>query len=462
MRVQTLLGILLALITSVVVAFLTQQNTELLQQRFRLSETGTVPVYTVLIAVFLLGFLPVVTILVMKTLKQDLASRRQRRFEREARSLQGSYRRAVDLQEDEQWSRAAAELEAVLIDQPEEFGTLLRLGEVLRRQDRVEDALDVHRRAGVLYPQSVAVLYQLAEDYRVQGSPEVAREILDRILRDFPGLGLRTLKLRRDEAVSRMDWIAAHRLQQSIEALESENNQPDGGGKEQAIRRGLAFERGVTLLESERFNEAVGAFDEILAGSPDFVPAYIMLGESRSLGGEPSAAVADWLQGWRSTGSPTFLQRIEDHFIEREEPLEAIENLRRIIAESDNDLVPRFFLGKLYARLEMHDEALKVLASIRDRVHESSALLYLMGRLHERRGEQGLASQVFRSSLELANLTTDLYRCEGCGADYDHWLSRCVSCGEWNAIELHFDFEPVGGEALNLRERPVWPVHDKV
>ena len=348
MRVQTLLGILFALVGAIVVAYLTQQNTELLQQRFHLTEAGTVPVYSALIAVFLLGFLPVVTLLVVRTLKQDLASRRQRRFEREARSLQGGYRRAVDFQEDGQWQRAAAELEKVLADQPEDFSTLLRLGEVLRRQGKTEEALDVHRRATVLYPQSVAALYQLAADYEAEGSAGVAQEILDRVLRDFPGLGLQILKQRRDAAVARQEWTLAQRLQEGVESLESENGPPAGDADEQALRRGLAFERGVALLEDGRSDEAAAAFTAILEETPGFVPGRIMLGESRLLSDDSAAAVVEWRQGWLSTGSPTFLQRIEDHFIEREEPMQAIETLRRIIAEADNDQLPRFFLGKLY------------------------------------------------------------------------------------------------------------------
>jgi drug/metabolite transporter (DMT)-like permease len=102
MRVHTFIGILFALAGAVCVAYLTQQNSELIRQPFRLTDGATVPLYVVLTGTFLVGFLPVVALLVVETLKQDLASRRQRRFEREARSRQSSYRRAVDLQEDGQ------------------------------------------------------------------------------------------------------------------------------------------------------------------------------------------------------------------------------------------------------------------------------------------------------------------------------------------------------------------------
>lgn len=461
MRIQTLLGILFALVGSIVVAYLTQRNTELLRQPFAITDTGTVPVYAVLITVFLAGFLPVVTLLVIKTLRQDLASRRQRRFEREARSLQGSYRRAVDFQQDGQWQRAATELEAVLAEQPDDFGTLLRFGEVLRRQGRAAEALDVHRRASVLYPQSLAVLYQLAADYEATGSPEVSREIGDRITREFPGLGLRVFKARRTEAMAAQDWERAQRLQESIESLVGSDVVAAGDDEEVRVRRGLAFERGVGLLASEQPQEAAEIFAAILGETRAFVPARIMLGEARLASGDTAAAVVEWRQGWQATGSPIFLQRIEDHFIEREEPLQAIETLRRMIADADNDLLPRFFLCRLYARLEMHDEAFKVLAGIRDRVHESPTLLSLMGRLHERRQEPTQAGQAYRASLELAGLMEDRYRCAGCGADYPHWMARCDGCGHWNSVELHFEVEPVTSDEALARERPIWPVHDE-
>ena len=172
MRVRTLLSILVALVIVFVVAVLTQQNIQLLQEPFRLGKSITVPLYVGLVVVFLLGFLPIVTILVVQTLKLELDRRRQRRNDRQDRSRRSSFRRAVDFQTDGQLKKAAVELEAVMAEQPEDFGALMRSGEVLRRSGRVDEAIDVHRRASVLYPQSVSVLYQLIEDYGAAGDSD--------------------------------------------------------------------------------------------------------------------------------------------------------------------------------------------------------------------------------------------------------------------------------------------------
>ncbi len=460
MRIRTLLSILFALAVVVSVAYLTQHNRELLQLPFQLSALRSVPLYAALLLAFLAGFLPVVTILVVQTLKKDLALRRQRRFDREARSLRGSYRRAVDLQEDGQLARAAGELEAVLAEQPEDFGALLRYGEVLRRQGKVGEAVDVHRRASVLYPQSVAVLYQLAADYEAEGAPDVAEQIRERILRDFPGLGLAVLRRRRNAAVAAQDWETANRQQERIAALSQEAGESVDEGVDRGLQRGLEFQRGVELLDGDRYDEAAAVFERIVSEAADFIPAWILLGETASLRGDPGAAVAAWRRGWETTGSPVFLQRIEDYFIENEEPLEAIATLRDIIAKADDDLLPRFFLGQLYARLEMHDEALKALQAIRSRVRESPSLLYLLGRLHERRGEQARAINAYLQGFRLAKLTTRHCDCRICGTLYDNWQARCDRCGAWNTIELDFGAELAESDEPPTRPRPVWPVYD--
>ena len=450
MRIRTLAAILLALAVVVSVAYLSQQNGDLLSQRFALTPATTVPMYVAFIGVFLIGFLPAVSVLVVQSVKRDLAQRRERRLEREAQSLQGSFRRGIDYQSDGQWGRATGELEAVQGDRPEDFDALLRYGQVLRHQGRVDEALDVHRRASVLYPQSVALLYELASDYAARHEPAVAEQLEDRILRDFPGHGLAVLERRRGEAVEAEAWTTAARLQERVEQLRA-----DGGvavdAAEVETRRGISYQQGVTLLEGGRPGEARRVFQGLLDETPEFLPAALALGETALVEGDDAAALRRWRRGYEETGRPVFLQRIEDHFIEHEDPLSAIETLHEISARAPGALLPRFFLGRLYHRLEMQEEALTVLRELAEPLSSSASYHLLVARLHQRRGELGQAVEACMTSLALAGLSTTEYVCATCESRYPSWRDRCLLCGCWGTIDLELGVEEPAAEPLPAR-----------
>jgi predicted Zn-dependent protease len=156
-----------------------------------------------------------------------------------------------------------------------------------------------------------------------------------------------------------------------------------------------------------------------------------------------------------------FLQRIEDHFIERENPLLAIETLHGLIADSRSDLLPRFFLGRLYYRLEMHEEALKVLAGLEDRIRKSPTFHYLLARIRERRGEMHKAVESYRSCVRESRLRTAEYTCRLCRTRFEIWRARCAACSSWNSVELDFDEESVSAEDLGVRRVPMWAVYDE-
>lgn len=459
MRLRTFASILFALAVVVSVSYLSNLNEEFLSQRFALTSSTSVPLYGVLIAVFLAGFLPAVSVLLVQSLKRDLADRRERRLSRQAKSRRGSFRRGIDYRADGQWGKAASEFEALLAEQPEDFGTLLYYGEALRKLGQVDEAIEIHRRLSVLYPQGVAVLYQLAKDYEARGDTQVASEIHERLLRDFPGQGLTILRQRRDEALLAKEWSRASQLQDQIDAMLEE-----GGGRatetELEAKRGLYYEAAVEALNSDRHAAAIAACDVLLEKTPDFLPARILRGEALLAKGDEDQAVEVWRQSFLETGRPVFLQRIEDHFIEGEDPLRAIETLQALIAEADNDLLPRFFLGRLYYRLEMHDEAHRVLSALAGRVRNSPTYHYLVGRIQERRGEKEKALEAYRTALLQSGIRRAEYVCGGCGARRPDWADRCDECGAWSSFELDFEEEQLSPEALGIHERPVWSVDD--
>lgn len=442
MRIRSYLGILLAAVLVVAAGYLTHHNREVLHQPFRLNPQTSVSLWTVLVTVFLLGFLPTVTILTVQTLRRDLKLRKERRARRATQGLEAAYRRAVDLAADGQWAKALAELEPVVAAEPENHGALLAYGEALRRAGRAGEAIETHRRAAVAHPQSVAALYQLAEDYAAGGEAQVAREIRDRALRDFPGLGLAVRRRRRGRALAERDFREAARLHAEIETLLRDAGDREALDAEAPLGLGLAYERGVALLEEERVDEAGREFRQVLAHDPGFVPAAIMLGEALLVRDDAAGALEEWRRGWESTGSPVFLQRIEDHLIERAEPERAIETLRGVIATArEGDVLPRFLLGRLYCRLEMHEEALRVLEPLADRMAASPTYHFLLARIHERRGEMRRSVESYHASCRELGVESAEYACRFCGARHAEWSDRCAACGAWNGVELDFRAE---------------------
>lgn len=453
MQIRTYLGILLAIAAIVVVSSLALQNEQLLKQPFQLGAERSLPVYAAFIVALLLGALPGMTMMLVRRLRRELEERRERRRNREVQSIDKSLRRAFDHRADEVWSKAATELETVLTERPEDFVVLLVHGEALRNQGRFQEALDVHRRASVLYPRSVAVLYQMVEDYEALGEEQVAREIRNRILRDFAGQGLRVVRRRRDSCLVERDWEEALRWHERVESLR-ETGAADA--QESEIRRGLTYQKAVTQMEKDRPGEAAQILRKLLDDEPRFIPAGIMLGEAELLQEHPEAALDEWKRGFSSTGSPVFLQRIEDHFIENAEPARAIETLRGLIAKTDNDLFLRFFLGRLYYRLEMHDDALGVLQAIRDRMDASPTFHYLLARIQQRQGNVDGAVKAYVTCLQRLGVPQTSYVCRSCSAQHDEWQDRCEICGSWNSVDFDIQEEQLSEDEMGVLERPFW------
>ncbi|MGE0641228.1 MAG: tetratricopeptide repeat protein, partial [Thermoanaerobaculia bacterium] len=366
--------------------------------------------------------------------------------------------RAIDYGSDGQWSKAAAELEAYLAANPDDFSGQLRYGVALRRLGRSAEAIEVHRRAASVHPHSVSLLHELAADHGERGEAEVVTEIENRILREFPGFGLEVRKKRRAAALARRDFSEAGRLHEQISEMISGVGDAESLARESSLGQGLAYQKGVRLLEEDRSAEAVALFSELLAREPRFIPARIMLGEAELVADREEAAIAAWRAGYTETGSPVFLQRIEDYFIEQEEPMRAIETLRATIAEAENDLLPRFYLGRLYYRLEMLDEALKQLMAIEERIKSSPTFHFLVGRIHHRRGELARAVDSYAVCMRQREVGSTEYQCRVCHARSRDWSDSCPRCGSWNSIELDFEEESLSSEELGVLDVPVWGV----
>jgi len=138
-----------------------------------------------------------------------------------------------------------------------------------------------------------------------------------------------------------------------------------------------------------------------------------------------------------------------------EQPLAAIEALKRCIARARKDTLPRFYLGKLFFRLEMLDDALAVLQSLDGRASYAPTLHFLLGRIHERRRNHRDAATEYRRVIKEMELVQLDFRCLACKQTRAEWTARCGHCGEWNAIEVDFR-EEISLDDLGLAPAPIY------
>ena len=154
------------------------------------------------------------------------------------------------------------------------------------------------------------------------------------------------------------------------------------------VGTGIQYEIAVDRLRSGKPREAIAILRRLLKEQKQFIPAHVKLGEALREQGQESEAIQVWYDGFAATNSPIFLTTLVEHHLQREQPLAAIEALKHCISKASKDTVPRFYLGKLYFRLEMLDDAFVVLTALQERATYAPTLHYLLGRIHERRGNQ--------------------------------------------------------------------------
>lgn len=455
MRIRSLLGAALLLASAFLFFRLEERNRELFAQRVALSATSSLSVGQAIVLAFLVGFVPLSFLLVVHNLQAELEWRRARRVQREAEGLEAQHNRARDLFADEQALPAIAELEAYLSRCAGDVEALLTLGAALRAAGRAGEAVEVHRRALSLAPQRVRALLELAADYRSLDQPDAAHEVEQRILREHTGFGWSVLLRRRQQALANERWAEVLAIQKELETRWPELSEA-ARAREASLLVGLRYRQALEHYERDDLTAAERLLEELLTEAPDFLAAQLLLGEVRVLQDREEEAVRIWVDAYRQTGSPILLQRLEDFWIEAQAPEKAIHTLRSLLGLGRSDVLPRFFLGRLYYRLEMLDEAFKELDILREQIARSPTYRFLLARLHERRGETAKALAEYQTCLREIGLGLAEYRCRVCASRYREWRDYCARCQSWNAVEMDFEEEKLTPAELGVVDLPVW------
>lgn len=323
----------------------------------------------------------------------------------------------------------------ILAEEPDHVDALLRLGDIYSSEEDYQKANTYYQKARTINPRNIETLFALEELLEKGGRWTEALKYVEDILEvDEDNLSAMYHKRGLLEKLSKWDDLVY--LQKAI--LKHEHSEKDRKREHQNLI-GYKYEYGRDSLENNQLEKAKKAFKTVLRLDKDFTPATLGIAEVMLREGESEEAVNLLEKTYETTFSTIVLARLEDLLISLGEPSRIIRVYKSGISKRPNDLTIRFFLAKLFYRLEMIDDALETLSGM-----ESAGLPYpelhqLMGNLYMRRNQPAKAVEEYRKVVEIRKSLRLAYCCARCGFNAEEWSGRCPGCGSWNTYQFNLD-----------------------
>lgn len=404
-----------------------------------------VPTVALLLLAMAFGGLVVVLAAGAAQLKHLLGGWRKSKLRKRNERISDLFRQAVNAKALKRFDEAVSLFQKILSLDPNHIPALLRLGEIHRLQGNVAEAIRLHRKARTLEDKNIEILLALANELDEAKRPEEAAQILNEVQK-IEGNSLAVLVKLRDLYVKLGRWEGSHEVQEKIlqQPLQAEEAKT-----EQAWMEGIKYELGCRLLADGQRDRARRFFRGAIKMNRNFIPGYIGLGEVLVDEGKFKDAAELLEKSYEMTSSILLLHRLEDLYIELGQPPKIIRLLQEAIRRDPENTVLRFYLGKLYYRLEMVDEAYETLIALDPGVAHMPDLHKLLGNLYLRKGNVDNAVEEFKKALNLRKRVLVPYYCPRCDYHTSEWSGRCARCGSWNTFEA----SPIMGE--KTAPRPV-------
>ncbi len=447
MKLRTFFMLLAASGLVFVLSLLYTPNRETLNQRIFFSRDVSLPVWATFLLVALCSMAVVVVFGLLRDVKQLMDSVTQRRAIKARKEIEQRYVLGIEAILNGREERALEHFNAILQRDPSHFESLIKAGDVHRALGRFPQAIELHRRARQVRENDLRALFALVEDYELAEETPLARETLTQIIERKPKRAITAYRKLRSLLVREKEWEAAQEIQRKIEELLGEGIRKE----DRRYSLGIPYQLACRYAAEERNKDSLAILRRQVKEHPEFVPAAWKLGKVLVAAGESDEAIGIWRRGFEATSAPVFLTTLEDHFLQLEEPERAIEVFKQLVWKAKRDVIPRFFLGKLYYRLEMLDEALDVFRSLRSKVSYAPTIPFYIARILERRGDPMQAAREYSLLLSQMDPLRLEFHCAICSSRYSAWRDFCETCGEWNSIQLDLK------EQLTLEEMGINP-----
>lgn len=424
--------LLMLLLISIFTAF-AYNNNDIMSITVPFDEAYEVPKIWVILVSSLVGAVFMLAFFVVRDTRRFVATYQYQRRQKRGQKVDSLYSRAVTSMLGDNHADARAALDEILKIEPQHTDSLLRLGNIKEMREKYEEAASAYKKALTSSDDSMEALFSLVSVLVKLGNREDALKYVDRILEIDPdNNGALYRKRSILEAEGRWDEILE--VQKVILKLETDEERRK---PELAVMVGYRYEHARDSLEKSNVEKANSGFKAILREDSSFVPAYLGIAEVMLSESNAEGAVNFLEKSYETTSSQIILARLEDLMISEGEPSRLIRIYRKAISDNPHDEKLKFFLAKLFYRLEMVDDAFEVLSTMD--MGDSPSYVEghkLLGELYLRRNDCHKAVEQFKKTLELKSALRVPYCCGECGHSELEWSGRCPECGSWNTYDL--------------------------
>jgi lipopolysaccharide biosynthesis regulator YciM len=388
-------------------------------------------------AILILGFILIGLIIgygahIYSVITYGLKNWKHDREEKKSREIGSIYREGVGRLLSGDLKKARVLLNKALDRDPKRVDILIALASLASQEGNPSEGLDLLRKAGEIDPKSLEVLFKTAAIQEETGQDDDAMASYQELIGREKD-NRKALRSLRDLYIKQNTWKDALEIQrQVLKAGPGANRVSD----EKALLLYLRYEVASESIRNGSPDEAKSELKDILRQEADFVPAQVSLGDAYVALNHGDDAVKTWQEGYKKLGKGVFLERLEDYFMQREDPSSLLNFFRSQVLEQGDDLMFRLFYGKLCLRLEMVDEAKDQLQAVESSGVESPQVHLLLAETYRRCREPEQAINEYQKALGISKRLHLNFVCEKCQNVSVDWNSRCPSCGEWNSTSL--------------------------
>jgi tetratricopeptide (TPR) repeat protein len=428
------LGIFIFIVFLAVLALFAIYNQNATAVKIPFGETYETPTIGLILLSIAVGAFAMLFVFVIRDTKRYVDTYQYQKKQKKDARIQELYSKALNyFSAHHRKSDARELLQEILKEDPENINALLQLGEIASSEEDVQQAREYCQRARDLNPRNIEALFSLERLMEQTGRWPDAVRYIEEIL-DLDDENLNALYKKR-EILERQDkWDDLVLVQKTI--LKNEHTEKYKIRERQNLV-GYKYEYGRHSLENGYLEKAKKAFRTVLRLDKDFIPATLGLAEVHLREGESEEAINLLEKAYMQTSSIIVLLRLEDLLIGVGEPLRLIRIYKNNISKTPQDSVIKFFLGRLYYRLEMIDDAFEAMSSVDIAGGANPEMHELLGNLYLKRNQTDRAVREFKNALESHKCAFSLsYTCQDCGHISSEWSGRCARCKQWSTYRL--------------------------